>query len=480
MKDDIFKQIIRRREIQNEKVVAIARFTCIGVAMCFDIMAHFHIIHFTAVVPTGTTLVLDLLFVVASGTILLYVLKFPYWPFLKFVTITSDFFFAGMMVRFDPTIPKEGDLVPWIATVAAIFLYTYNLLRFSRAGTLYAAFLAVIFFLAFGLTAGQNRTSELLPLLMGLLMTLGIGYSITLANLKMMKEADSKRMMERFLPPQLVNEIYTEQESFSPGGKSQEVTIVFSDIRSFTQISESMQPSDVVLMLNDYLSAMTDVIFSHTGTIDKFIGDAIMTVYGAPRSAPDDAARAVHTALDMLDAAKEVNARHPALPQPLKIGIGIHTGEVIVGNIGSEKRLDYTVIGDNVNLASRIEGLTKYFGCSVLVSDATVAALIAADKAGQFIFRKIGSARVKGKSHSIVVHELMGSASPENSALLSLKHEFEDGVESYLQRDFAHALSIFLKHPGDSPSRVYAERCRVFQLNPPAPAWDGVHDMLNK
>lgn len=480
MKDDVFKEIIKRREIQNEKVVAIARFACISVAMCFDILAHFEIIHFTAVIPTWTTLLLDLLFVSASGAILVYVLRFPYWSFLKFITITSDFFFGAMMVGYDPTVPKEGELVPWIATVAAIFLYMYNLLRFSRSGTLYAAFLSVSFFLFFGLSTGLNRTSELLPLLMGLLMTLAIGYSITLANLKMMKEADTKRMMERFLPPQLVSEMYTRQESFSAGGKTQEVTIVFSDIRSFTEISESMKPSDVVLMLNDYLSAMTDVIFSHTGTIDKFIGDAIMTVYGAPKSAPDDAARAVRTALDMLDAAQEVNARHPALPQPLSIGIGIHTGEVIVGNIGSEKRLDYTVIGDNVNLASRIEGLTKYFGCSVLVSDATVAGLIAAGEAGQFIFRKIGAARVKGKSRSILVHELMGPASQENSALLSLKHEFEEGLESYLQKDFAHALSIFIKHPNDPTSRLYAERCRSFQLNPPAPSWDGVHDMLAK
>ncbi len=251
---------------------------------------------------------------------------------------------------------------------------------------------------------GSWQTQKILQLQFGLVMLVALGLFINSVGRKMMEEANAKQMLERYLPPQLVDELRRSKATLLPGGRRQFVTMLFADIRGFSRISESMSPEQVVEILNDYLSSMTDVIFRHEGTIDKFIGDAVMTTFGAPVQRDDDVVRAFRAARDMIFALDEFNHRHPELRSRLEIGIGLHSGEVIAGNIGSAKRLDYTVIGDNVNLTSRIEGLTKHYGCRILATAAVVEGLrkCGVDPAS----REIDTVIVQGKTKPVVIYEL--------------------------------------------------------------------------
>ncbi len=188
------------------------------------------------------------------------------------------------------------------------------------------------------------------------------------------------------------------------GGNKQEVTILFSDIRNFTNMSEQMQPEQVVELLNEYFQAMTNVIFGHEGTVDKYIGDAIMAVFGAPVSSPDDPVRAVRTGLDMLSALDLLRAKWESQGRStFKIGIGVNTGEAIVGNMGSTQAMGYTVIGDAVNLASRLEGLNKELGTSLLISEATY------ERVRDYVeVKEFSGIKVKGKAEEMKVYAVQG------------------------------------------------------------------------
>jgi len=197
----------------------------------------------------------------------------------------------------------------------------------------------------------------------------------------------------------------------APGGSLAVVTILFSDIRNFTSLSEKLSPQDVVELLNAYFSKVCEIILAHGGMIDKFIGDAVMAVFGAPLANPDHARQAVATGLGMLKAAEEfqgwMNRRFPQLDNwPFRIGVGLHSGPAVVGNIGSKQRLDFTVIGDTVNTASRLEGFTKEMGCPLVASQTTV------DMAGQDVLTgRREQAHVKGKSEPVPALEILGMAS---------------------------------------------------------------------
>jgi adenylate cyclase len=218
----------------------------------------------------------------------------------------------------------------------------------------------------------------------------------------------------KYVSPQVVDEISKNIDDLKLDiGDRRNITILFSDIRDFTGMSENLAPEEVVRRLNIYFEAMVDVVFRYHGTLDKYVGDAIMAFFGAPKDDPDHAGKACLCALGMREELKRVNER--LISQgiaPMKIGIGINTGDVVVGNVGSERRMDYTVIGDSVNLASRLEGMNKEFGTTIIISEFTLA------KAPGFETRDLGSVHVKGKERAVTIYELLDTAGvPDEQAL---------------------------------------------------------------
>jgi len=404
--DPLVEEIIRSREIKNERVVATVRLLVLGIATLQDVLGHFGLVSFLAVVPPAMTLFFDLTFASFAGIVFLLSRSSVYRPWLKFFVITLDYLFVGMMVLFDPTISHEPVFFIWASLVSVLFIFLLNLLRFSLAGTLYAAIFALLQFCAISLLGVQESFSDFGGMVFGLLMMLGIGYVITDSNMQMMKEANVKKMLERYLPSQLASEMFN-QEFFRSIGDNKEVVILFSDIRSFTTISERVPARIVVEFLNEYLTIMTEVIFEYGGTIDKFIGDAILSVFGALVSRTEDALCAVNAAIAMQQKLKVLGEKWSTrLGTNIEAGIGIHFGEVIMGNIGSVKRMDFTVIGDNVNLASRIEGLTSHYHSSILVSEEIVKRTPPGHSA-KFLFREIDTVLVKGKTRKITVFEVI-------------------------------------------------------------------------
>ncbi|MGL1891841.1 MAG: adenylate/guanylate cyclase domain-containing protein [Spirochaetaceae bacterium] len=478
MASSTFDNILKEREIINEKRVAYIRFFLSSLSI-FEFLALFKIISFVQV-PTKSAIIISTVLFVYATTVLIILLKKMHSKYLKFIVIFFDYLYVLSNFLFDPTITGEPKTIAWYALVGTIVFYLINLLRYSKASTIYAGILSVIIFLSVSIYFNA-ATDEIISLLFAQIVLLLIGYSITSSNKKMMIEANTKKMMERYLPPQLIGELYKENVSLEPGGKNQHVSILFSDIRSFTSISESMSAAEVVSFLNEYLSAMTDIIFSFKGTIDKFMGDAIMTIFGAPIQGSDDALRAVKTAIAMKKALKEFNSRYQNLKEPLEIGIGINSGNVISGNIGSEKRFDYTVIGDNVNLSSRIEGLTLYYGCPILISGSTYIEISKEDIDSFFVCREVDNVRVKGRTTLVKIYEIMTFENTiEKQLLEDKKNSFERALELYRNSNFIAAIEEFKNLNSDKLSLLYIRRCKEFILNPPDKSWDGTYTMETK
>lgn len=296
------------------------------------------------------------------------------------------------------------------------------------------------------------------------------------------EEREKRRIKSAFqvyVAPAVVGQILKEPESLKLGGEKRILTVLFSDIRGFTGISERMAPEELVRLLNEYLTEMTRVVFRHEGTLDKYIGDAIMAIYGAPLPQEDHPLRACLTALEMLDAVEVLRGRWESQGLPsLEIGIGINTGEMVVGNMGSDRRFDYTVMGDHVNLASRLEGLNKYYGTRVLVSEFT-----AGHVEQCLLCREVDSVRVKGKARPVKIYEILPRPKDIGEAMTWIE-VFLEGLELYRQRRWDEAMgrfrSVMQIRPGDGPSRIYAKRCLKFRENPPPSDWDGVHEWDSK
>jgi adenylate cyclase len=286
--------------------------------------------------------------------------------------------------------------------------------------------------------------------------------------------------MSRYMAKEVVEKLLEGGEEMMHGS-AQVATVLFSDIRSFTSLAEAMSARETVTMLNEYFTEMVEVIFAEGGILDKYIGDAIMAVFGAPITSPHDADNAVNVANEMLSALYRLNARRAEQRlNAIRIGIGIATGEVLAGSIGSEKRMDYTVIGDSVNLASRLEGANKYYGTSILLGGETVEAATV-----KGILREIDLIRVKGKANPTAIFESLDYHTEETFPQLQRVVEiFSHGLKCYRRRDwrgaedrFATALALA---PQDGPSKVYLDRSRYYRGHEPSDAWDGVWVMHEK
>jgi adenylate cyclase len=283
----------------------------------------------------------------------------------------------------------------------------------------------------------------------------------------------------QYVPPGLISQIMQRPELLRLGGEEKEITAMFSDIRGFTALSEGLSPTSLVEILNEYLSEMTDVIFKHWGTLDKYIGDAIMAFWGAPYPQQDHAVLACRAALEMQQALIKLQNRWDLQGRPrIDIGVGINTGVMVVGNMGSKKRFNFTIMGDNVNLASRLEGTNKTFGTRLIISENTYQ-----EVRSEMLVRELDLIRVKGKLKPVKIFELVGTVAEEDQHRDRIER-FGRGLQAYREGLWATALGIFESmardYPQDGPTHVFAKRCHDFLLQPPEGVWDGVYVMKTK
>jgi len=289
-----------------------------------------------------------------------------------------------------------------------------------------------------------------------------------------------KRTFERYVSPTVAAEIIRNPEMLRLGGHKKKVTIFFTDIGDFSTMSEKFSPEEVVTHLNEYFQGMSNAILDFDGTINQFLGDAIFAYWGAPIDQDDHALRACRAALRCLEFLRKLEAKWVAEGQPARTyRFGINTGEVVVGNVGSSSRLKYTLIGDDVNLASRLEEANKYYGTQIFISEETY--LLTRD---QLVAREIDIIRVVGRSKPVKVYELIaekGGLDPNKAR--SLQH-FEAGLKAYRGREWQAAASCFEQVldlvPEDIPSKVYIQRCNEYRKMPPSNGWNGVHELRAK
>jgi adenylate cyclase len=293
------------------------------------------------------------------------------------------------------------------------------------------------------------------------------------------KKKELKGTFQKYVSPAIVDEVLKDPENIQLGGRKERMTVLFSDIRGFTTISEQLDPGALSDLLNSYLTPMTDLVFSNKGTLDKYMGDAVMAFFGAPISYPEHAKMGVKCALEMLEKLSELQKQYKeqGLP-PIDVGIGLNTGEMSVGNMGSETVRSYTVMGDAVNLGSRLEGINKQYGTRIIISEFTYQ-----DVKDDFICREIDWVKVKGKLEPVKIYEVVGfnNISDHKKQIVNL---FNEGFSLYHEQKFNEALDKFNEalslDEEDGPSLLYVERTENYLQNPPPSNWDGVFTMTTK
>ncbi len=313
-------------------------------------------------------------------------------------------------------------------------------------------------------------------LLISLLYTVHMTYGFFI-------ESRGKRQLAQsfgqYIPPELVDEMVQTSAEFSMEGESREMTVLFSDVRGFTTISEGLDPKQLTQLMNALLTPMTRVIHKNRGTIDKYMGDAIMAFWGAPLNDPEHARHALYAAFDMM---KELTIMQQDFKDkgwpPINIGIGLNTGVMNVGNMGSEFRVAYTVLGDAVNLGSRLEGLTKAYGVDIIVSETTKNAV------DEFIFRELDLVRVKGKHEPVAIFEPVGHKNDVSKQLTAELTSYKQALLAFRKQDWDNAEIMFFNLTRSYPDKFlyqeYLNRVANYRQNPPGANWDGVYTHTSK
>lgn len=287
------------------------------------------------------------------------------------------------------------------------------------------------------------------------------------------------RMFGQYIPPELVDEMSESGHEFSLEGESREMTVLFSDVRGFTSISEGLEPKQLTQLMNALLTPLTRVIHQHRGTIDKYMGDAIMAFWGAPLEDRDHARHALYAAFDMLRALDDMQQefRERGWPE-VRIGIGLNSGSMNVGNMGSEFRVAYTVLGDAVNLGSRLEGLTKAYGADIIVSQTT------RDQVPEFLFRELDRVRVKGKQEPVAIFEPVGHKNDVDETTRAELGAWRRALRAYRNQDWDSAevelYNLQREHPRRLLYDLYLERIIRYRQSPPGDDWDGAFTHTSK
>ncbi|MFN3581205.1 MAG: CHASE2 domain-containing protein, partial [Pseudomonas sp.] len=287
------------------------------------------------------------------------------------------------------------------------------------------------------------------------------------------------RVFGQYVPPEIVRQLQESGQAIHLEGEDREMTVLFSDIRDFTSLSENLSATQLARLINLYLSGMTAIIHRHQGTIDKYIGDAVMAFWGAPLNDPEHARHALQAALAMLEALPGINQALQAEGLPsLSIGVGLSAGQMSVGNMGSSFRVAYTVMGDTVNLGSRLEGLTKYYGVQLLVSESV------SQQASDYVYREVDRVRVKGKAKPVGVFQPMGMATALSNEDLAWLEKYQVALQAYRQQQWQAAAAGFAEclaqRPEDKVSGLYQQRIKHLSETPLPADWDGVFDHQSK
>lgn len=353
----------------------------------------------------------------------------------------------------------------WLAVVQPRWMILGLALVFPFAGIVYGAFLHG-WWLNF-----------IVPALFALVPNVSL-----VALYRVLIEEQEKRKVrgafQQYVSPEVIRRLLSDPERVKP--RKTEVSVLFSDIRGFTTISETLDAQTLADLLNGYLTEMTKIIFRHQGTLDKYIGDAVMAIWGAPFDEPNHAERCCLSAVNMLARLAELQVQWRAQQSPvLEIGIGINTGIASVGNMGSSLRYGYTAMGDAVNLAARLEGLNKEYGTQILISEFTRSEI----HNSELILREIDFIRVKGKLQPVTIYEVLGPRAKENDGP-DLVTQFSAARDAYKRRNWRAAQSawtaILQRWPDDGPSRVFLARCDEYITEEPPADWDGVYTMKHK
>jgi len=313
------------------------------------------------------------------------------------------------------------------------------------------------------------------PALAGLAaLAIMIGYRFVLAD---RDERFLRKSFALYLAPEVIETMVASGKMPALGGEMRNVTMFFSDLSGFSSIAETMTPGELVTLMNEYLSAMTDIIENHGGYVDKYIGDSIVAMFGAPADDPAHARNAVRAALKCHEKLAELNAAHPAFADhDISHRIGLNSGEAVVGNIGSRRRFNYTVMSDTVNVASRLEGANKYYGTAIMASESTKA-----QTGDTFAWRELDAIRVQGRGEAIRVFEPLAESGAESTEQTKAAAAYAEGLACWRAREFAKAANTFERLAESDPaSAMFARRAKALAETPPPPDWTPVNTLEGK
>jgi adenylate cyclase len=389
-------------------------------------------------------------------------------------TLVANLLHRDFRVRISPatalTLAAGVAVVMGITVMLIPTLWQLALITLCYAGGL-------LFFIGFAFRQNTWVDGILLAASLGLTFAMSTAFSYATEG---RQRRQIKQVFSHYMSDLLIQDLLRNPNKLRLGGEKRVLTVFFSDLAGFTTLSEKLTPEEVVTLLNRYLTAMTDIILDSGGLIDKYEGDAIMAFWGAPLSQEDHALRACLAALDNQTRLAELRQEFMkvGLP-PVHARIGINTGEMIIGNMGSSQRFDFTVIGDSVNLASRLEGVGKEYGTRIIISEDTYR-----QASDGVEVRELDLIRVKGKEMPVRIYELLARKGKLDETGQKVRDLFDEGLAHYRRQDWSEAISRFQRvltlTIEDGPAKTFIKRCQEFMQTPPPAAWDGVYRLTSK